>query len=289
MGGELNEAEEDKVVRTVAAVFSAQLNDKTFLSGFSNLTKSITDPDRYGTGFVEGLARSTVPRALAQVERMVDPTQRAAYTLLEEIQSQVPGWSSSLPAKRNFWGQKIMLSGTLGTAAISPIYTSAVGPNYYNPEGFENPLTDAERERYDKRAERAFEIDEIFTEVGYAPSRHPESLSNDVQLNGKEIEALHMRIGYLALNDFDEFMKTKDYKKLYKATSEGNKEAKEILLTQFQKITTLSRQRAKMEMFDKSAARRVYGPAIASSVRERIEEAEAKGLEKETSIRNIFR
>ena len=44
--------------------------------------------------------------------------------------SQIPGLSkSSLPPRRNIWGQAVIQDGAAGPDIISPVYTNTVGPN----------------------------------------------------------------------------------------------------------------------------------------------------------------
>jgi hypothetical protein len=49
----------------------------------------------------------------------------ATQGIIEKIQSRIPGWSDSLPPRRNIFGEPIVLSGGLGPDIMSPIYTSS--------------------------------------------------------------------------------------------------------------------------------------------------------------------
>jgi len=65
-----------------------------------------------------------VPSILAQTTRTVDPVLRDTRSFLKRIKSRIPGWSETLEARRNLWGERIILSGGLGPDIISPIYSS---------------------------------------------------------------------------------------------------------------------------------------------------------------------
>jgi hypothetical protein len=60
----------------------------------------------------------------AQIEQVVDPTLRDAWTFTENIKSRIPGLSDSMPPMRNVFGEPIQLGGGLGPDLISPIYSS---------------------------------------------------------------------------------------------------------------------------------------------------------------------
>ena len=61
---------------------------------------------------------------MAQTARLVDPIMREARGPLDRIRSRVPGLSSSLPPRRDVFGQPMVSEGGLGPDIIAPVYTS---------------------------------------------------------------------------------------------------------------------------------------------------------------------
>ena len=118
-----------EIAGAVTLAVANQLTDKTFMQGFSNLVSVLQDPQRYTSVTIKNFARSLVPRVIAQGARMMDPTVRDARTIVESIQSQIPGLSKSLPPRRNIWGQAVIQDGAFGPDVMSPVYTNTVGPN----------------------------------------------------------------------------------------------------------------------------------------------------------------
>ncbi|OAO02584.1 hypothetical protein A8B75_11625 [Sphingomonadales bacterium EhC05] len=122
--GMTDKQREDGATLTVASIIS-NLGSKTWLSGITDALAALDDPERNLKWFSKRLIGSaTVPTGVAQAARTIDPTFREANTIGDYIKSRVPGMGSSLPAKRDFWGQPIVGEGGLGPDAISPIWES---------------------------------------------------------------------------------------------------------------------------------------------------------------------
>jgi len=112
---------------TTAAVMSVSRNvtSKTFLRGASEFFEVMSNPDRYGSRYLQNLAGSAlVPTGVAQYERVQDPVLREVHSIMDKVRSRIPGYSDELPPRRNLWGEPIVLSGGLGPDIMSPIYTS---------------------------------------------------------------------------------------------------------------------------------------------------------------------
>lgn len=124
------ESAEDLALASVMA-FTKNVTSKTWLRGLSEAIQAMFEPERYGDRYLTNYARTFIPRAGAQVERTMDPELRETWSdkgfffeVLNSVQSQVPGWSESLPPRRNLWAEPIALEGGLGPDIVSPIYTS---------------------------------------------------------------------------------------------------------------------------------------------------------------------
>jgi len=133
-----NAKNQESVATAAAALgmaFSKNVTSKTWMTGMSNLLEAIENPDRYGPKVIEGFIRSMIPRGVAQFERVGDPEHRYVRTLMDAIKQDVPGWSSSLPANLNIWGEPIVYqSGGFITGMINPFYASEFKPNDLDKE-----------------------------------------------------------------------------------------------------------------------------------------------------------
>jgi hypothetical protein len=121
---ETGDIDYEKIPATALMAFSRNVTQKTFVRGVADLIEALEDPDRYGERYVQRLAGSVIPAGVAQAARLNDPVLREVNSVLDQIRSRIPGLSSSLPPRRNIWGEPIVLTGALGPDMISPIYTS---------------------------------------------------------------------------------------------------------------------------------------------------------------------
>lgn len=122
----LTESERDDAATTLTASFMAQLGDKTWLSGVSDLVQAINDPDRYMDSFVKRLGGSiAVPALGAQIARTVDPVARSRDTVSDAIQARIPGLSDNLAPQRDVLGREVVNQGGIGPDILSPIWQSS--------------------------------------------------------------------------------------------------------------------------------------------------------------------
>lgn len=124
-------ADDDMDVTEAAAAGALSMvrnvTSKTFLTGIADLFEVL---DRRTP--VEGLEKyitrqigSWVPAGVASLERAIDPTMNVVSGPLEQIRSRIPGLSSSLPPRRNLFGEPVVLQGAMGPDILSPIYVAA--------------------------------------------------------------------------------------------------------------------------------------------------------------------
>lgn len=122
----MTEKQREKVALLVTASIMRNLSSKTWLSGISDLTEAINDPERSASGFFKRLVGSmVVPAGVAQVARTVDPTLREAESILDAVKQRVPFLSKNLPARRDVWGRPVVSEGGTGPDIISPIWMSS--------------------------------------------------------------------------------------------------------------------------------------------------------------------
>ncbi len=233
---DLGNATRNELATAVSLVVANQLTDKTFMQGFSNLVAVLQDPTRYTDKTINNFARSIVPRAVAQVERVIDPTVRDARTILDQMVSQIPGLSSTLPPRRNIWGQAKFSDGAAGPDMISPVYSNTVGPNTRAIDGV---TTEGD-------VELAYMFDKEFALVGYGPNRLPDEVHTEVALEPQERNLLHQMMGQATLDAFDRWSRSasnmkryNERKKLYLET--GNSMAFEKIRREFDLLVARAR------------------------------------------------
>jgi len=124
IAGAVSQNERDDLGAMLVSALAQNVTSKTWLSGLSDLVETLNDPDRYGKRWLNKYAGTLIPTGVAQVARTQDPMLREVQTALDAIKARVPGYSETLPARLNVWGEPIVLQGGLGPDMISPFYTS---------------------------------------------------------------------------------------------------------------------------------------------------------------------
>ena len=145
-----------------------------------------------------------------------DPVVRNARTALDQIKANVPGWSKSLPPRRNVFGQVRLLDGKLGPDMISPVYSSAIGPNEFNPDPEFN--------------QKVVEVSQIFADVGYNPKMPSNMLFNEadkfslesVEMTPEMEDLFLQKHGELAIKNLEPFLADKTIQTLIELTKEGD-------------------------------------------------------------------
>lgn len=131
----MTERQSEEYATLLTASIIKSMTDKVYLSGISDLLEAVNDWQRNGPGFLRNyVASNVVPAGVAAVERAVDPEARDAQSVVDAIQSRLPGLSSSMPVKRDIWGEPIVREGGLGPDFASPVYTSTAKNDPVNAE-----------------------------------------------------------------------------------------------------------------------------------------------------------
>jgi len=124
--------ESDKVPKIIATAFANAITNQTFLQGITNIVNAISDPQRFGPRFIQGLAGSLVPGIVAQPAAMLDPYLREVDSVLQAVQARIPVARESLFPKRDPFGEPIESKERV--AAISPITTSTLSTDKVRTE-----------------------------------------------------------------------------------------------------------------------------------------------------------
>lgn len=132
IAGQIPEGRKAELALAAGLAISKSMTSKTYLEGIANVFEAIESPERGLDKYLRSLERTLVPTGVRQIARTQDPTLRETRAMTEvqelinEVAAGVPGWSASLPPRRNLWGEPVVLSGGWGPDIISPIYSSVV-------------------------------------------------------------------------------------------------------------------------------------------------------------------
>jgi len=261
MNGSLDDQTHQEIAGHLANVFANQLTDKTFMSGFSDLVSTLNDPTRYAGSTLNNFIRSAVPRIVAQTKKSGvpgliegDPIVRNARSALDQIKSQIPGFSRTLPPRRNVFGQVKVLDGAIGPDIFSPAYSSAVGSHDYVLDKEVTPEVIKSRKAYNARAIKVFQI---MGDVNYAPKMPGKILTGDrmagelmekIELNPEQESRFHQKAGEYSLENMEGLLQSEGTQSLIERSLQGNNLAREILHTQFDTEFRNARTRAKIYM-----------------------------------------
>lgn len=131
--GDLDGPERDNIATALVIAVGKNVTSKTFLRGLSEAARTLNDPDRFGERYIQQLAGTIVPTLGAQITRAGlpgivegDPVLRDVRSIYDKLCSRAPGCSTTLPPRRNIWGEPIVLGGGIGPDIMSPIYTKNV-------------------------------------------------------------------------------------------------------------------------------------------------------------------
>lgn len=139
--GEMSEDDIDEwqeIMATGIAAVSQVAVNKTYLRGLSEFINVMSDPQRYGEGYIKNFAASFIPgTALAgAIERAVDPVVRETTTPWEAINAKLAGLSDKLPPRLTLWGEEIRAESGLGKAYdfFSPVQVREIKPEPIDTE-----------------------------------------------------------------------------------------------------------------------------------------------------------
>lgn len=217
LAGEELQPEMDKLGVAIVMAFSKNVTSKTWLQGVSNAIEAIEGPQRYGTQWLQGYARSVVPAVIAQSERTISPEIEAVYSMMDAMKARIPGFSKDLPPRRDFWGNPIS-TAIGGKRSWVEVASSVVNP-FYISKGKESAI-DKELMRIGmplSRPQRTQSFEGV--EIDLHPWEYDDFVvsMNDIRL-GSTNKNLKDSLDYLVTND-----------KNYQMSDDG---IKEILIRQ---------------------------------------------------------
>lgn len=113
----------------IAAVSQFTIN-KTYLKGLADFANVMTDPERYGRDYVDNFAASFLPftAAAGSAERIVDPTNRQAFTPMDAVLAKIPVLSERLVPSMNLWGDPTQAGGAVMPGTVAGKVFDALTP-----------------------------------------------------------------------------------------------------------------------------------------------------------------
>jgi len=97
----------EKVMDTVGGM-AQTLTNKSYLQGMTNMMKAVSDPDRYGPLWAEGIVSGmATPGFLNYIAQLKDPYIRQAEGATGKMKARIPGLSKEVSPKLTVFGEKI--------------------------------------------------------------------------------------------------------------------------------------------------------------------------------------
>jgi hypothetical protein len=120
----LGEEDEDRADRMASALvisFAENTLNKTFMTGMRDLMNVWTDPKRYGAGWFSRTVNAFIPYSglRRDVTRLNDDTKRLNKDTAEYIQANSIFWASSLPPRRDNFGNEVKYDTVLNPWSTS--------------------------------------------------------------------------------------------------------------------------------------------------------------------------
>lgn len=83
------------------------MSSKSFMSGITEFSAAVNDPDRYAYQWAKQTAATlSVPGIVRFGQQQTDPVKRYTASLWDEIKAKTPGLSQTLPPRRDLWGRE---------------------------------------------------------------------------------------------------------------------------------------------------------------------------------------
>jgi len=104
-----DDADTEKIAVATTLAIAANLSNSSYTQGLANFFAVLHDSRTGGTGesALFSTAGSAIPSVVGTADRAADPYQRAVYSMLDEFKSRIPGLSSTLPPRRDLWGDPV--------------------------------------------------------------------------------------------------------------------------------------------------------------------------------------
>ena len=117
----LESGEQDRAAAALMWAGTEVVRNKTWLRGVSDTLNALSDPTRYANPFIEGLAGTVVPGAMAQAARSMDPYVREVDSIMGALKARTPWLRETLPVRRDGYGEPIAAMENLWPGSPSSV------------------------------------------------------------------------------------------------------------------------------------------------------------------------
>jgi hypothetical protein len=124
----MEEGQQKNVMGSMLVAMATNITSKTYLQGLTQAMEALTQPERKGHSFLKSRVSSYVPAGLKQFTGLIpgveDPYMREARSVFDAVLNKLPGFSQTLPPRRNIFGEAVTATKAFGPDSISPFYYS---------------------------------------------------------------------------------------------------------------------------------------------------------------------
>lgn len=128
VSGHVDDQDLSELAANMSISLANNITSKTYLTGLTQALEAVTDPEDKMSAFARNRAASFFPTIFKQAASLVpgleDPYMRETRSMMDAVQNRIPGYSQSLPPKRNIFGEPVTARQALGPDTLSPFYYS---------------------------------------------------------------------------------------------------------------------------------------------------------------------
>ena len=209
-GDERTRREAEGVALVTLISMAKNLTDKTYLTGMTRVANALSDPERFGSSWMNSTIASFVPNILQQTNRSFDQDVKDINGPLDAIMQKIPGWSKGVAPRRNMFGEPLTYqrAGIPVIDSISPFDYSETDSDPIKQElsrlghGFSPP----------RSLKNGVELTEYFNDSGQSAYDKWAELHGKVRIGGRTLkDALsrlirsrsYKRLAYESIDDLD--------------------------------------------------------------------------------------
>lgn len=104
---EMTREDAEDVGMALLVSMAKNLTDKTYLTGMTRVSNALSNPERFGTMWMNSTVASFVPNILQQANRSLEQDVKDTNNLLDAIKARIPGFSDDVPPRRNMLGEPV--------------------------------------------------------------------------------------------------------------------------------------------------------------------------------------
>lgn len=119
-----------QVVNTTVLALARNFTNKTYLTGVTNISNALSNPEQFGQNLVNQYVGSMVPYSSFMGQTMStvtdDPMMKEVRTMADAVRAKIPGLADNLTPRRNVLGEAVIKTEGVGPDALSPVLYSTI-------------------------------------------------------------------------------------------------------------------------------------------------------------------